>query len=163
MLTFEDISEHIISKDKYKSLMNDKHHGLNRYIHSIKVAMNTYNIAKFLHLDYISATRGALLHDYFNDFEYEGKKGLQKPLTHPGLALKNAKIEYDLNKIEENIIISHMFPFGKVIPNCFESWLVTTVDKVVAINECVCFKLKDELILKIIFVINILSFKLNYL
>jgi len=161
-ITFDSIADLIINKDKYKSLKFDRHHGLTRYIHSIKVARGTYFVAKLLHLDYVSATRGALLHDYFNDFEYEGRKGLQKPNIHPSLALRNAKLEYELNKKEENIIISHMFPFGKVKPNCPESWLVTTIDKFVAVEECIRFKLKEELVLKIIFIINVLVFKANY-
>ena len=64
-LTFEEISQDIINKDKYLSLKNDYHHGLTRYIHSIRVAKYTYKITKLLHLNYINATRGALLHDYF--------------------------------------------------------------------------------------------------
>lgn len=100
-------------------------------------------------MDYISATRGALLHDYFNDSDYNNTKGLKKGSVHPVIALNNARREYYLNKKEENIIISHMYPMGKVKPNCKESWLVTSIDKSVAAYECLRYKLKDYFIVMV--------------
>jgi len=157
---FDRIASEIIAKDKYKSLKNDPHHGLTRYAHSMHVAKNTYRITKFLGMDYVSATRGALLHDYFNDYEYRSTKGLKKGGMHPIIALNNARREYRLNDKEENIIASHMFPMGDVIPNCCESWIVTTVDKLVAIKECGLYKLRDKMVLGMIFVANFLSVNL---
>ena len=101
--TFAEISNSIIEKDKYQSLKNDSHHGLTRYIHSLRVAKGTYFVTKLLRLDYISATRGALLHDYFNECEYLNKKGLEKPKIHPFLSLNNANFEYKLNLLEKTI------------------------------------------------------------
>ena len=158
-LTFENIADPIIRSKKYQSLKKDYHHGLTRYIHSVKVAKGTYFIAKLLKLDYISATRGALLHDYFNEEEYLDSKGLEKPRIHPFLALNNASHEYRLNMIEKNIIISHMFPIGKIRPEYLESWIVTTVDKVVALDEYIVYKFKDKLVLFAIFAINFIRFK----
>lgn len=157
---FDTIANEIINKEKYLSLKNDPHHGLNRYIHSMNVAQNTYRITKMLGLDYISATRGALLHDYFNDSEYRSTKGLRKGGMHPVIALNNARREYKLNAKEENIIASHMFPMGDVMPNCRESWVVTTVDKLVAIRECSVYKLREKISLGVIFLINFLSVNL---
>ena len=133
-VSFETIANEIIYKDKYQSLKNDPHHGINRYMHSMNVAKRTYKISKKLKLDYVSATRGALLHDYFNDVDYKETKGMKKYRIHPTIALNNALREFDLNSKEENIIVSHMYPFGKVKPNCKESWIVTTVDKSLAIR-----------------------------
>lgn len=161
-LTFENIASSIIKTEKYQSLKNDYHHGLTRYIHSMKVAKGTYIITKFLRLDYISATRGALLHDYFNEEEYLDVKGLDKPRIHPFLALNNATREYNLNILEKNIIISHMYPIGKIKPNYLESWVVTSVDKLVALDEYIFYKFKDKFILLTIFTINFLSFKCNF-
>ena len=157
---FEDISKNIILTSKYKSLKSDYHHGLTRYIHLMHVAKITYYVAKFLRLDYISATRGALLHDLFNEEEYLSVKGLDKPRIHPFLALNNAKNIYDINVVEENIIISHMFPIGKIKPLFLESWVVTIIDKLVASYEYINYKFKDRLVLEFIFLINFLSFKL---
>ena len=68
-LTFGEISHDIIKKEKYLSLKTEYHHGLTRYMHSLRVAKYTYIITKILKLNYIEATRAALLHDYFNELE----------------------------------------------------------------------------------------------
>ena len=159
-MSFYEISKNVINSSKYQSLKNDYHHGLNRYGHIMHVAKGTYNICKFLHLDYVSATRGALLHDYFNESEYLDIKGLNKPKIHPFLALNNSLKEQNLNNIEKNIIISHMYPIGKIKPLFIESWIVTIIDKSVATYEYINYKFKDKLILEIIFIFNILSIKL---
>ena len=159
-IDFNTIASEIINKDKYQSLKDDPHHGLNRYIHSMNVAKGTYRVTKLLRMDYVSATRGALLHDYFNDSDYRSTKGLKKGSMHPVIALNNARREYNLNSKEENIIVSHMFPLGEVKPNCKESWVVTTVDKLVAVRECGIYKLREKIALGVIFVINFISFNL---
>ena len=113
-----------------------------------------YRLSKVLKMDYESATRGALLHDYFNDSDYRSTKGLKKGSMHPVIALNNARREFNLNNKEENIIVIHMFPMGNVKPNCKESWLVTVVDKIVAIYECGVFKFRERLALWLLFIIN---------
>ena len=55
--------------------------------------------------------------------------------NHPKEALENAKKYFDVNALEEDIIISHMFPIDIKIPKYFESWVVSGVDKVVATYE----------------------------
>lgn len=159
-VTFQEISNNIINKDKYLSLKNDYHHGLTRYSHSLRVAKYTYKITKFLHLNYISATKAALLHDYFNEEEYLDKVWLDKPRIHPFLSLNNALKEYNLTNLERNIIICHMFPIGGIKPIYAESWVVTLVDKTVASYEYLNFKFKDKFSVWFIFIINFLIFKL---
>ena len=144
MIKFDVIAKDIIEKDKFISLREEPHHGLNRYDHVMHVAKNTYRIAKLFRMDYISATRGALLHDYFNDSDYQNTKGIKKGSMHPVIALNNARREYNLNDKEENIIVSHMYPMGDVRPNCKESWLVSFIDKNVALYECARYKVKNE-------------------
>ena len=154
MLNFELIANDILGKNKFQSLKNDPHHGLTRYDHVLRVAKNTYRLSKVFRLDYVSATRGALLHDYFNDSDYRTTKGLKKGSIHPVIALNNARREFDLNNKEENIIVSHMFPMGNIKPNCRESWLVTSVDKLVAIYECCTFKFREQIALWLLFIVN---------
>ena len=146
MVKFEIIAKDIIEKEKFQSLKNEPHHGLTRYQHVIRVAKGTYRLSKFLRMDYISATRGALLHDYFTNNDYQNIPRMQKGGTHPVIALMNARSDHYLNDIEENIVVSHMFPLGKVKPNCKESWVVSSVDKSVAIYELIRFKLKKRVL-----------------
>ncbi len=148
MVKFDIIAKDIIEKEKFKSLNFEPHHGITRYEHVMRVAKGTYRISTILHIDYISATRGALLHDYFNNDDYQNTKGLKKGSLHPVIALNNARREYNLNDKEENIIISHMYPLGKNKPNCMESWIVSLVDKNVAIYECAKSKLSKKSLLK---------------
>ncbi len=157
-MDFASIAEEIINSDKYQSLKDENHHGLSRYDHSLRVARNTYKIAKKMKLDYVSATRGALLHDYFTNEEYRNTKGMKKYSMHPVIALNNALREFKLNPIEENVIVSHMYPMGKIKPNCKESWLVSSVDKSVAIYECARFKAKEALAFTFVLVFNLLHF-----
>ena len=158
MRDFASIAEEIINSEKYQSLKSENHHGLSRYDHSLRVARNTYRLSKKMKLDYVSATRGALLHDYFTNEEYRNTKGMKKYSMHPVIALNNAIREYDLNPIEENIIVSHMYPMGKIRPNCKESWLVSSVDKGVAIYECARYKAKEALAFTFVLLINFLNF-----
>ena len=158
MTEFDSIANEIINSDKYQSLKSENHHGLSRYDHSLRVARNTYRLSKRLNLDYISATRGALLHDYFTDLDYRNTKGFKKYSMHPVIALNNAIREYDLNQKEENVIVSHMYPMGKIKPNCKESWLVTGVDKSVAIYECARYKFKECLAFTVILIFNFMHF-----
>ena len=159
-MSFKKICESIIDSPKYKSLDLDYHHGLTRYKHIMHVAKGTYYISKFLRLDYVSATRGALLHDYFNEYEYLDKKGLEMPRIHPFLALNNSMKEHNLNIKEKNIIISHMYPIGGIKPLYLESWLVSIIDKSVATYEYINYKFKDKFILEFIFILNIISGKI---
>lgn len=158
MKSFDSIANEIINSDKYQALKSENHHGLSRYDHSLRVAKNTYRLSKRMKLDYVSATRGALLHDYFTNEEYRNTKGMKKYSMHPVIALNNAIREYKLNPIEENVIVSHMYPMGKIKPNCKESWLVSSVDKGVAIYECARYKAKEALAFTFVLFINFLHF-----
>ena len=153
-ISFENIAKDIIYTSKYKKLKDIKHHGLNRYIHIMRVSKFTYKITKFLKLDYVSATRAALLHDYF----IESSDNKEVFANHPHIALNNAMNDYGLNIKEQNAIESHMFPLGRTLPKYRESWILTLVDKTVAIYEMSRFKLSGVLHLYSIFLINMLLF-----
>ena len=105
--------------------------------HSVKVAYLSCKIADGLNInvDYNSLIRGALLHDYFlydrKDNTHEGFHGF----THARAALKNAKEDFSINKIEEDIISKHMFPLNITPPKYKESWIVTMADKISASIE----------------------------
>lgn len=139
-ISFETISKDILSNRKFQRISTQKHHGITRMDHTLRVSKYVYEIAKKLNLDYESATRAALLHDFFTDDEYGNVKGLAKGVVHPDIALINAKGEFEINAIVENAIESHMFPLNKTLPRYKESWLLTIVDKSVAIFECLAYK-----------------------
>ena len=129
----------ILVNDDFKIIGGIKHHDSNRLQHSLKVSYYSYVIAKKLHLNYFDVARGGLLHDFFMErtVDYKKVKDKLKLYTggHPKMAVINSKKIFDINEIEEDIIRSHMFPIDIKIPKYAESWLVSSVDKVVSIYE----------------------------
>lgn len=80
--------------------------------------------------------RGALLHDYFL-YDWHEKDGNHRlhGFSHPYTALRNAREDYVLEEIEENIILRHMFPLTPIPPTCREAWIVCAADKYCALGE----------------------------
>ena len=50
-------------------------------------------------------------------------------MTPPHTALHNAKKYFKLNKLEEEMILKHMFPVTPVPPMHKETWIITLTDK----------------------------------
>ena len=115
-----------------------QHANNSRFYHCLCVSYYTYAICKKLNLDYVSAARGAMLHDFYfydwRDKNVEGQKRLHA-LRHPRIALNNALDLFDLNDLEKDIILKHMWPLTVVLPSYVESYIVTLVDKYCATNE----------------------------
>lgn len=128
------IVEKFLENKKFGKLKNETHHhNSNRFNHSVEVSYKTYKICKKLRLDYESAARAALLHDFFFDAEFDNKK--ERLLKHPKVALENAKKITNLSKKEQNIIASHMYPVGGKMPRYLESIVVDMVDDYVSLKE----------------------------
>lgn len=128
------IVEKILENRKFNKLKDERHHhNSNRFNHSVEVSYKTYKICKKLGLDYESATKAALLHDFFFDKEFNSKK--DKMLKHPKKALENAEKITNLSLKEKNIIESHMYPVGGKTPRHIESVVVDVVDDYVALKE----------------------------
>ena len=139
-LSFEYISKDILKNRKFQKIAYETHHGITRMEHTMRVAKYVYKVSKKLNIDYVSATRAAMLHDFFTNDEFGDIRGLSKGVVHPHIALQNAKGEFSINKIEENAIEAHMFPLNMKLPRYKESWVLTLTDKVVAIYEDFCYK-----------------------
>lgn len=154
---FNSITQDILALKEFQKLQMEPHHGINRYDHSIHVASLSYKIAKLFSMDYKRVTRAALLHDFYTNkdtFKYSKRETLH---THPCIALKNAKIYFSLTPMEENIIVSHMYPLKGVKPSYKESYLVSIADKIVAAREMYRYKFSRTLGLWIIFLFNVIS------
>ena len=97
------------------------------YEHSEKVARVSRHIAGLLPVKVRknALTRGALLHDYFL-YDWHDKNNGRKlhGFTHPRTALENAKRDYKLTKVEQDIIAHHMFPLIPIPPHTKEGWIV---------------------------------------
>lgn len=135
------IIDEILSNDEFKLLSRFFHHDSSILTHAKKVAYASYKISKYLGFDYISTTRGALLHDFFL---YDWRKNEGRPyeggmhgFKHPKHALMNAEKHFKLNDIEKDIILKHMWPLTIVPPKYKESILVSFIDKYISSKETI--------------------------
>ena len=140
LVEFFNIIDDIISNDTVKQMKNYRQHcNTSCYKHCMQVAYFTYITCKKLKLDYISATRAAMLHDLFL---YDWRKKYRNidisglhAFVHPQIALKNASEIFELNDMEKDIILKHMWPVTFSLPRYRESYIVTIMDKYSACLE----------------------------
>ncbi len=158
--SFEAVVSDILNNEDFNKLNNELHHGITRYEHVVRVAKTTYRVGKLFHLkNNNQTTRAALLHDFYTDDEMKDASKTAKLTIHPQLAYNNAIKYYNLNNIQENIIKSHMFPLKGDKPKYKEAWLVSGVDKIVALYEM--YRYKASLLINIwaLFLFNIIIYK----
>ena len=134
VLEFENIIKHIVEHNEFQKTKDITHHGITRYDHCLRVAYYTYKMTKFLNLDYKKATEAAMLHDFFID-EVKHENGIVRLRKHPEYAVTNAKKYFNIDKKQEDIIRTHMFPVTFTPPKYIESWLVDLLDDFAAIYE----------------------------
>lgn len=141
---FYSIIEDLINNKTVCKMKDFKqHYTTSTYDHCLNVAYLSYIICKKLKLDYISASRAAMLHDLFlYDWRNSRKElNLEKyhAFIHPKIALDNASKLFTLNDKEKDIIVKHMWPVTLKLPKYPESFIVTFVDKFSAIKESLFF------------------------
>lgn len=110
------------------------------YQHQLSVSYYTYKICKALKLNFYEASRGAMLHDMFlyDWHDLKGRKKFIHPSHHPKVALENCRKFLSLTKIEEDIILNHMWPLTiHRLPKYAETYVVTLVDKMCCIAELI--------------------------
>ncbi len=141
---YYNIFSEFYSVNKYRELKNMSHHGNNRLDHINRVSKMSFYLSKKMGFDYISCTRGALLHDFFTveDISRSNEKYNDFLHEHPRISLNNSKKYFELNEIEEDIILSHMFPIVKGKPNYAESKVVCFSDKIISVYEFFRYQLK---------------------
>ena len=115
-----------------------QHKGTSRLQHSINVAYYSFLVCYKLGLDYKSAARAGILHDLFlYDWREENNSAKEHITAHPKAALKNARKIADLNRVEEDAILRHMWPMTIIPPRFKESHIVSFVDKLCACAEVI--------------------------
>ena len=131
----------ILENNNYQSQKKYMQHGKTSVLdHEMNVTIHCLKLADKLKLkvDKESLIRGSLLHDYFlYDWHEKDKSHRLHGFHHAKKALDNATKEYKLNKIERNMIYTHMFPMNLRIPKYKESIILCISDKVVATKETI--------------------------
>ena len=154
---FHDLVKDILENESFKELDQEAHHGISRYGHSYRVAKGVFYMTKFLHFHYQEATRAALLHDFYFNYQLEENGEVKNLVEHPHMALLNATQYFSLNERQKNIIESHMFPLSKTMPKYKESFCITIVDKIVAMYEQQKFKVGMKLGVYFLFLFNMIT------
>lgn len=131
----EEYAGDILNSPKYLLTKNYCQHGsISVYDHCLSVAMLALKMANESgwKVDKESLIRGCLLHDYFlYDWHADEKWHSLHGFTHAKRAMKNAQHDFGLNKIEQNMIFSHMFPLNLThFPRYKESILLCVADKI---------------------------------
>ena len=154
---FTNLVKDILENPNFQELNQEVHHGISRFEHSYRVAQGVYIITKKLHFRYKEATRAALLHDFYFNYQLEENGEVKNLVEHAKVALLNVSKYYNLSEIEQNMIASHMFPLSTVMPKYKESFCVSLVDKVVAIYEQQRFKMVMKLGVYFLFIFNMIT------
>lgn len=137
-LLFEQLSAPVLDTGLLDQMKAYTQHGrCTCYDHSVAVAKTALSMSILLpfrfHQDQL--VRGALLHDYFLYDWHVTKPEKLHGFSHPAAACANAKRDFDITPLEENIIKRHMFPLTPVPPKYRESYLVMLADKYCATKE----------------------------
>ncbi|MCP4752803.1 MAG: HD family phosphohydrolase [Proteobacteria bacterium] len=134
MRSYPELRE-ILENDLFLSMNRYRHHGnISCLKHTLIVADITFRAAKKKGLDLVSATRGALLHDFYLYDWHTDSPGLHG-FKHPYISRKNAERLFSLNPIENNAIVRHMWPLTPIPPKYPESFLVCMADKAATLRD----------------------------
>ncbi len=114
------------------------HYSTTCYQHCLNVSYYNYLVCRKLGLDAKKAARAGILHDLFlYDWRETPRKKGEKPhgMRHPQIALENAKLNFDVSKREEDMIVKHMWPLTLKLPKYPESYVIVMTDKYAAVLE----------------------------
>ncbi len=126
--------------------MNEyNHHGRTTcFQHCLNVSYYNYKICRLLSLDERAGARAGLLHDLFLYDWHTYKRGKGERLhgfTHAYTSLSNVKDNFEINKLEEDIIAKHMFPLNLLsFPKYRESFVIVLVDKYCGLAEVIDYQ-----------------------
>lgn len=131
-----NLIEDILYNKEFQKIDSSVHHGQSRLDHCLRVSYYSYKVSKKLLLNYEEVARAGLLHDFFVTEDLKGKEKMISTFVHPKKALENSNKNFHLSDKEANIIEAHMFPLvPNKVPKYMESWVVSAVDKVIAMFE----------------------------
>lgn len=141
------VAELRIVEENLKKFMNEtrilemeqyiQHGTTTVFEHVVSVSIMALRLSAFFSVksENISMTRGALLHDYFLYDWHKCKLYQLHGYHHPKIALENAKKVVELNEVEKDVIVHHMFPLTLPPPKTKEGFIVSCADKICSLFE----------------------------
>jgi uncharacterized membrane protein len=121
--------EDLLANKAIQSMSNYRHHHVSTLDHVMVISQASWYLAEAFGLDKDACARGALLHDFFL-YDWRDKEHPHHATMHAGIALKNAHRYFNLDEMEKDIILTHMWPLSDSFFKYRESVLVSLVDKI---------------------------------
>ena len=136
---YHEAVKDVISSEEMQKLKDfSHHHCMTRFQHCLNVSYYSYLLCRRLGFNAEQAARAGLLHDLYEDHPKCTRSHL---VNHPEKALENALESFKLSKVEQDIILKHMWPIRKGVPKYPESMVVMMTDKYIALIEyCIYLK-----------------------
>lgn len=139
---FLNVCDEIIYEKPYTDMKLHIAHGFtSTYDHCINVAYYSFLISCLfsLKIDRKSLIKGSLLHDlYLYDWHHKDASHAWHGFIHAKTANDNACKYYEINALEKQIILNHMWPLNLYsVPKSKEAILVCIIDKIVSICESI--------------------------
>ena len=171
---YREISKEILENEYFLELKNDNHHCTNRYDHCKRVSYLSYILAKIFHGNSKEVIRAGLLHDFFHGTTNENPS--ISYLNHPITSAENAKKYFAISDKEANIIKTHMYHYAllnkstslfrkekinnlkEYRPTCKEGVIVCISDLLVSIFEVGRYKIRYDMCLYLIFIVNLVRY-----
>ena len=114
------------------SMKTYRHHReTSTHYHSVYVSYCVLKLCIRLGVpDAKSVVRAALLHDFYLYEWYTEKHDENHIFYHPKASVKNIENHFGaLSPMQRNMILSHMFPLCREMPQSPGAWLLTAADK----------------------------------
>ena len=119
-----ELGRDVLESRDMQALRTFHQHGvISRYEHCLSVCYIALRLADKWHVDV--------------DRHDPGNLRLLHGFTHAKEALSNARKQFELNKVECDVIQKHMFPLNIALPKYWETVLVSAADKISAVLETV--------------------------
>lgn len=96
------------------------------------------------------------MHDFFLNKELESL-GTKRFKLHPEKAYQNSLRYFEINELEKDIILSHMYPITEKMPKYKESYVVNISDKIISIYEFGRFQIKYTTVFLMILSVEFLN------
>ena len=137
----------VLESDEVQELKEFRHHKcMTRFQHCLNVSYYSYLLCRKLGFNADEAARAGMIHDLYPDCPKCSRSHL---VSHPETALKNARKAFDISKVEEDVILKHMWPIRRGRPKYPESYVVMITDKYIAFFEfCIYLKKSAKVRLK---------------
>ena len=148
---FSDQIKDLMENDAVLALDGfNQHINTSRLSHSLNVSYYSFRLSKIFGFNAYLAARAGLMHDLFLYDWRQEKKEEHHAFAHPKEALKTANSITKVSPIEENAILSHMWPLSKIRPIYAEAFAVNIADKLCcALEVCVGITRKAKAVMAI--------------